>query len=49
MCKGIIRFYTLLFCPWINLRYNFDWADYLDLKVANIAICLSLDRQPASI
>ena len=38
MCKGGKMFYSLLFCPWINLRYTFDWADYFDLKVADIAI-----------
>ena len=49
MHKGGIFFYSLLFYPWINLRNIFDWADFLDLRVADIAISLSQDRQTASI
>ena len=44
MCKGGNLLYTLLFCPW-SLFYNiFDWTDYLELRVADVAIGLSLDQ-----
>ena len=38
MCKGGNLFLQLIILSMDQLRYIFVWADYLDLKVADIAI-----------
>ena len=48
MCKGSNLFLQLILSLDLFELY-FDCADYLYLKVADIAMCLSLDRQTASI